>query len=608
MAARWVAKPWTIRGWFAAMVFVAIKFSVVSTRDDLLPGRVLRESRLRESVGASSSRGEGEVKQNRKGTEENEGDGQEEEEKEKEEEEVSLDAVYIAATLMLLITFQMLLFYMMNHKDDDMRRYTYEVISSTVSIFCAVLLFQSANALLTAMMGEVSEAVECIAHMVHMMFWYIVVQLALAHISGAIGEVTGRVVDYNDETANDKVKADMASFAVLLAHMTGFASIFAWGTLQQLSPFSSSPIMSLLIVPLALLGQCALQRVANMIRTKVAFGDDGEWDQAEIVWNEQTCEAEDDIMGLCCSWLLSQSFRFWIVGVLPNVEGADGMPTHSCGQTILLAIVGVGLSLFIGVVVALREAGKASEDVQEEDTVKGRFINSFICMLGMSMSWCVFFSSMWYMANIEYRLTTTGGEENPMVLTISTAFFASVVGFILIYALDKLADADWTPETVDAGIRRVIAFYGFAIGFAWEKCFDAATEVLSESLPSPRLSKLVLAVLCAAVVVPAWRWYVLPMSIQNGWKYGFVLDFKNTAQWKSVITNHRFQRVRDSFKDRQTFARSQTSNERKPSPREAQKAARLKREIACLEDQLSTLLNTFDNHLNATSGLLNTSA
>merc|ERR1712151_206339 len=79
--------------------------------------------------------------------------------------------------------------------------------------------------------------------------------------------------------------------------------------------------MSFLVVPISATGQFALQRVTNWIRYKVSMGDDGEEDEFEEMWDEETEECENDVMGLTLSFNLMQACRFLITSVLPNQEG-----------------------------------------------------------------------------------------------------------------------------------------------------------------------------------------------------------------------------------------------------------------------------------------------
>jgi len=98
--------------------------------------------------------------------------------------------------------------------------------------------------------------------------------------------------------------------------------------------------------------------------------------------------------------------------------------------------------------------------------------------------------------------------------------FVTAVALALIFLLDKVADLDSTGHEVDTAARSVIKAIAVLIGFSWEKAFDTAVESIAETIEaldrrmSPSLTKLALAVLLAATVIPAWRMHILPTIIE----------------------------------------------------------------------------------------------
>ena len=95
----------------------------------------------------------------------------------------------IAVTLFGAISPQLSLYYLTNHPDDDMRKYSYEIINATVSIFSAVLVFQSFNDMVETFFLE-GKSLEFVVlvDMLHLLVWFWILQLALATISGVIGQ------------------------------------------------------------------------------------------------------------------------------------------------------------------------------------------------------------------------------------------------------------------------------------------------------------------------------------------------------------------------------------------------------------------------------------
>jgi len=438
---------------------------------------------------------------------------------------VSPESFATAATLLGAICFQMSLFYLTNHSDADMRRYTYEVISATISIFCAVLLFQSVNGLLEATLFEgLTHDEELLIDGAHMLFWYVALQITLAVTSGALNEYTGQ-----PNPDEEVVEANMKCFAVLLAHITGFASINFWSGVQQTEVFKSTALMSFLTLPISALGQLCLQKLSKHARRRIALGDDGEIDQYERMWDEETIESENDVMGLTLSFQTVQAIRFAIGGALPKQEGGEEwavLTGHSGNQARLLLFVGlVFAALVFGLLMSL-------QDSMSKKT--RRFLALTITTLSMAFAWSTFFAYDWYLGSFKFV-----GEEDAMVLALTLANLLSVLAFLAIRILDKLADNTEDAKFNDS-VKQIITAIGILVGFSWEQTFDLATECLASRTNHGPLVKLGLAVFCAVILVPAWRWWILPMVISEGWKCGFVIDSKNESWMINLLGHRRF--------------------------------------------------------------------
>ena len=455
----------------------------------------------------------------------------------------------ICISLMLLgcMGFMMSNFYLVNWPDADIQRISWEVISSTVSIFSAVLLFQACNKVLEYYVLEGMWIwYQLVVDIVHMSFWFVALQLVLAYLSGAMGahaEVSSmrNSVSLSDslsptrrllrvqsaEMHFEAVKINTICWATLLGHVTGFAAINAWGTLQQAVP--RDLLWCTLIPAVALFAIFCIYQATERLRRKWTELD-GEEDEFEKLWGEEVAETEDDVMSLCVSFLLVQTLRFLISGHLPDAEGNDpkGLKQSNLACELLLfsAFLFGGFDIMC---ISVRKCFSPNTGQPDPEALRGQSrsqsfrTTSFnpldqehrwstwgrdIC--AMCTAWCLHFSVDWWLsANI---------LADGAVLAVICAVVVTCLALLLIFVLDKLADMDFTDDEVDTSLRALIQSLGILIGFSWERSFDEAVGGLAEDRVlglAPPVLTLLLAVVLASMVMPAWKWYILPVVVAH---------------------------------------------------------------------------------------------
>jgi len=450
----------------------------------------------------------------------------------------------VAVMLLASVTYMMSTFMLVNHTDDDIRKAAWQVMSGTISIFSAVLLFQGINEIVAFYFLDGAEPrMKLLVNCVHALVWYLLLQALLAYISGAVSfeeickgkngsedaetdeeqaEAGSSQGEEESEVEDDSVmtvRHNMKCWAVLMGHVTGFACINAFGTLQQfvvhqteeeLAPLTPRNIgMTALGGPIAAL--VVLQFfyfLADKFRAVIALGDDGQEDEFEKIWDEETEETEDDVLGLTLSFTVVQIFRFVITGYLPNEEGElEGVEiTYKLWQSAVLAAAGIGW--FVIHIIRATYCEKCLNLRRNEQ---------FKVVAGMVCSWCFFFAAQW----VSHALVTSEGLNDELFATTSAVVLAlmlNVFCYLMIFVLDSIADADWSGKEMDKSIRNLIDTVGILIGFAWEKAFDAAVVTTATSfhqLPNC-VVKFILSIIVCSTVIPAWRWYIIPKLFDMG--------------------------------------------------------------------------------------------
>lgn len=492
--------------------------------------------------------------------------------------------VGFASTLLGAMVFLMSLTYFTNHNDQDIRRYTYEVISQTIAIFCAVMVFQYINeATDKAMVYFEWDSLPFLVHMSQMIVWYSALQFHLYYISfhGAVAlakhkfaEVDGihssqqqvsvwtalqslwgmEHITFSDLHPLDHIEdlqSQMTCWKVLLSHIAGFAAINAFGTLQQSEPWRRDWQSATVVVILAALTMLLIQWYFDGQRRKVAeswkaaasiYDDRMEevYNECFVMWLEEAEEPEDNVLALTVSFLSVQAIRFWIAGTLPDVEGLDPWDLETTRSLSDVGALFAAAAIFCVGTFALDIYAGRHLEIENGEQEEPRVVQVSMAACNQAFAWSLYFGCKWNLATHVFQ----NAPEEKMLLQLELATAVSLLAFFAIWVLDKLADLDATGDETDHAIIQVIGGFSILVGFAWEQCFDRAIEVIAFNQEEvnhvpPLMSKLLLAAICICIIIPAWRTWILPMVLREGWRFGFVIDGSD-KRWSRVFRSKRW--------------------------------------------------------------------
>lgn len=460
-------------------------------------------------------------------------------EDEQEEEHFTRVDVGCSWTLIGSLFFTMVMFYFVNYPDDDIKRYTWSTINTTLSIFTAVLAFNGldqlmVNVVVAPVLGAFpvgsQELARVLVGFVAFLAWYGIALTAIALAAGLMkrddAELKSRrtwvITDFMRgdhgtavnghqliQNARSKGIADVRGVEVfvasrslhqenyetrtkcwstLFAHMTGFAMISAGGDLQNSPPFLTVPMswLAVLLCILFLVGVFSL--VGHLYRR-----DEGS--EAKELFVDESAEAEDDVLCLSVSFLLVQSARFSITGVLPSKLGLYHDKELETAQT--SALYGIGaLSAVLMVLAALTMPHRRAKSL-----VVGTF--------SMGFAWCLLFATRSLFDASHFLMSH---EISPWTIEgrILLAMCLSLFACFIIVVLDKIEDGLQKPaDELHTMLKHVITSLSILIGFTWEHTFDGCVEAISSLFEDTLTIKLVLIFLIVVIVTPAWRKYIL---------------------------------------------------------------------------------------------------
>lgn len=458
------------------------------------------------------------------------------------EDPPGVEDVVAAAMMFGCIIFMIALFYLVNHHDGDIKRYAWQVISKTLSIFCAVLVYSGADTIfqkLIRFLTSVDHPMK--VSVIEVCLWFVILHTVLRTKaqSKAIAKQTGSRQEIEDTSLS------LSCALMLHSHMTGFAVIFAGLRIcKELGDIA--PVLRLLSV---LIFALALQGVFIILDSVRHHSDPTTSIQKEMVeiWEEATEDAENEIASIGLSFILAKVIVDIVeLTVKPIETSTEGrllgrhLRAHAHGHTgnselseevtdlkdtetslkVLLWSLAFAMVTVVFVYIGDHFGRHKFSSENGRATMKQWIWRWFFIvqsMCAMTFAWLLGKVVSWEMARSAQSLGLAFDAEGvPERVVAAVAISLMSVG--LIFLLDYIEDLEATPELVDRCLRGIIVSLSIMIGFGWEEAFESGMEVIAESSQGhgseyTMLVKLLLGLAVLAIVMPAWRWYILRMAL-----------------------------------------------------------------------------------------------
>jgi hypothetical protein len=303
----------------------------------------------------------------------------------------------------------------------------------------------------------------------------------------------------------------LIAWGTLAAHITGFAAIDFFGSVQSMSFFSGSVLTSLFPIAITgvsfwllfFLGEKLRQNMgsrefASLSPEARQTSKGREAEEWEELFNEQCIDVEDDVAGLCVGLLISRSVRQVLTGYLPPVHGEPFQKSkQECGMLFVAAACLLALQFFC--------SGISWRPRSE------RFVHVFLAVLAMTSGWCMLFLTQW----VFYAPVKTGGSHMSVHQVI--ALSNSLLCIPAMLAVDYFYTHNLFSKK---GLRSVATSFALLVGLSWEATFDTAVESIEEKIVEGEvlpefvesLTNISLVAGLCSLVLPAWLFYILPQA------------------------------------------------------------------------------------------------
>ncbi|CAE8591080.1 unnamed protein product, partial [Polarella glacialis] len=414
----------------------------------------------------------------------------------------------LTASILLFgfLIFDIVLLYLVNWADPNVRSYMYKMISTTVSIFSAVLLNQAIRSI-------VLEQILCSPFP---RGFNITITPTIEILVGLAQFVTC-FTGVNVACWYFRKSLVLHAVEVIGGHLTAFSGVAFFGHIQEVCEESKVHVAVVFLAAIVFMVLC---RALSYNIRKACFDDNSRYAtvlhesinahesndaheshnaHAESHWLEAVVEAEDDAAGIILSFLMAQALAYYIADFLPPLEGPGSRMPASHWK--IIHLFDASLLFLAGLMMAtwahqrwMKKQNKGHEN-HEKHQHRTRFFKSVQHFLAMSMSWCLLLSAIWSVSLLNLF-------KNAHMTFVLAAFIVTALSVLCVIALDVLADlldsfeghesrktelvaspegdddanqfgpSSAALDNMEQVVRMIIGAFGLLVGLSWEKAFD----------------------------------------------------------------------------------------------------------------------------------------
>ncbi|CAJ1426320.1 unnamed protein product [Effrenium voratum] len=399
----------------------------------------------------------------------------------------------IASALLLIseFTFFLMMLYLLNNKDANVKRLSWSSLFTSVSIFISMLLFMSTKSLWILMAGNSYDGTA--------------LGVALSWTRYVVVWIVGPVILLRRGIDD----ASREAWCSIISWFTAFCAVDAFGELMMTSVFSASVgiqfagfVLCCFIIWLQCFGACWARHFVVLAASEEAT-DGVSPREMKQKWADSWQAAETTYAGYVLGLTLSMWVRFAISG-FPT--GPYGRQTSQTGSSVGWLWLWTALSVLVGFITI----GLVFRlDVPERSWSSRRFANMTRSIMAMFCAWMFLYSLEWEF--LYYTSTSSfGGQAADINAAILLAICASVFMFAIMRIIDFIADKTGSPA-----IRSTAIFCELFIGLTWQRVFYVAITLSGlQYKQMERIIDVIWMWSLAAIAGPAWFSYILPLFLK----------------------------------------------------------------------------------------------